>query len=248
MRASIAVLDISVLELDPGALFRLGDETLFLPAAVVELLETGVRALDTERARNLRTAAAFLESLLAGAESSDIESGIPIPGSPAGASRLFFPQDAPGGPKASHGDRVLAAARAARAQSPDSLVTVVSADAGLRVRARLSGLAARDSRRGQVLEDATLLYRGIEELPPDADISGANGSGSRDEMRVSVPRRPGWLPNQCLFREGTGAAELIVRKPQADGAWTRPARSFHPDAEPAYRVFFGVSGEADRFS
>ena len=234
--SSIAVLDLSVLEHDPGALFRLRDEALLIPAALVESLDTSARAPDTERSRNLRAAASHLESLLANAEPSDLESGIPVPGSPAGTRRLFFPGDDSGAPAANPGDRVLAVARAARTASPDALVTVVTADAGLRVRARLAGLAARDSRGGRVLEDAALLYRGIAELPPDAEISPPDGDENRVDLRVSVPHSPGWLPNQCLFREGSGAAELIVRESNRDGAQVRAARNFHPGAASVWGI------------
>ena len=236
MRARIAVLDLSVFEHDPGALFRLPDEALLVPAVVVESLDAGARALDPERSRNLRAAASYLESLLASAGTADLESGIPVPRSPAGTGRLFFPGDDPGGIGTGPGDRVLSVARAAKAASPDALVTVVTADAGLRVRARLAGLAARDSRGGRVLEDAALLYRGIAELPPDAEISHPDGDESRDDYRVSAPRSPGWLPNQCLFREGAGAAELIVREPDRNGARVRAAGNFHPGAASVWGI------------
>ena len=236
MRAKIAVLDISVLEHDPGALFRLRDEALLVPAAVVESLDTGARVVDAERSRNLRVAASYLESLLASAGSSDLESGIPVPASPDGTGRLFFPRDDPDAPAANPGDRVLAVARAARTASPDALVTVVTADAGLRVRARLAGLAARDSRGGRMPEDAALLYRGIAELPPDAEISHPDGEENRVDHRVSVPHSPGWLPNQCLFREGSGAAEFIVQEPDRNGAQVRAVRNFNPGAASVWGI------------
>ena len=225
---SIAVLDVTVFEHDPGALVRLHEEALIIPAAVVESLSGGARALDAERSRNLRAAAAQLEILLAGAGPADLEAGVPIPGSRPGTARLFFPRDDPGTPGSSPGDRVLAAARDVKSASPHALVTVITADPGLRVRARLAGLAARDSRGGRVPEDASLLYRGIAELPLDAEILHPEGNESRERIRVNVPHPPGWLPNQCLFREDAGAAELVVGEPDRNGARVREAQDFHP--------------------
>ena len=87
-----------------------------------------------------------------------------------------------------------------------------------------------------VPEEAALLYRGIAELPPDAEIARACGDENREDIRVSVPHSPGWLPNQCLFREGSGAAEFIVREPDRNGARVRAARSFHPGAASVWGI------------
>ena len=226
--ATIAVLDISVFEHDPGALFRLRDEALIVPAATVESLAPELRGLDAERSRNVRAAASYFEHLLAGAGPRDLEAGIPMPGPQGASSRLFFARDAPAAPATSLKARVLAVAHAAREASPGALVTVVTTDAGLRVRARLEGLAARDSREARALEDAALLYSGIAELPADATLTGACGDAEGEAWRVRVPRAPGWLPNQCLFREGAGAVELVVREAERNGATVRPARDFRP--------------------
>ena len=234
--ATIAVFDISVFEHDPGALFRSRDEALLIPEAVVESLDSGARVLDAERSRNLRSAASHLEGLLADAGPRDLEAGIPVPG-PFGASgRLFFPRDEASVLGESPKARVLAVARAAKEASPDALVSVVSADADLRVRARLAGLAARDSRGERVLEDAALLYRGIAALPPEATLSRSGGGGNGDDLRVRVPHAPEWLPNQCLFREGAEAGEFVVREPERRGATVRAARDFRPDAASVWGI------------
>ena len=228
--ATVAVFDTSVFEHDSGALFRFQDEALLIPQVVVESLDPGTRALDAERSRNLRAAASHLENLLAAADLRDLDAGIPVPGPSGASSRIFFPRDAAGTSEAGSKERVLAVARAASRASPDALVRVISADADLRLRARLEGLEARDSRGEGVLEDAALLYRGIAEIPAEAGISRSDGGGNGEEWRISVPHAPGWLPNQCLFRGGARALELIVREPEDNGASTREARDFRPGA------------------
>ena len=235
-RAGIAVLDTSVFEHDPGAMFRLREETLLVPPAVVESLDPESRALDTERARNLRIAAAYLEDLVAGARHHEIEAGIPIPGRSRGSGRLVFPRADGTNPDATRKSRILAAACAAKRATPDALVTVVSSDADLRLRARLAGLAARDCGGEQVLEDASLLYRGIAELPPEAEVFRPGDDPDDEAFCIRALRPPRLLPNQCLFREGPEPVELIVRGLEPDGARARAARNFRPDAESVWGI------------
>ena len=123
---------------------------------------------------------------------------------------------------------MLAAALAAKQSAPGALVTVVSTDADLRVRAKLAGLTARDSREERIIDDLGLLYRGIAELPADAEISGPDESGEGGTLEVRTSHPPAWLPNQCLFREGPEAAELVVLAPRPGGAKARAARDFRP--------------------
>ena len=234
--ARVAVLDTSVFEHDPGALFRLREETLLVPPAVVESLDPESRVLDTERARNLRTAAAYLEELAAGAGHLDVEAGLSIPGPPGGSNRLVFPREDAPGPGATRKSRVLAAACAARRASPDALVTVISTDADLRLRARLAGLSARDCREEQVLEDASLLYSGVAELPPEAEVTDRGGDPEDEGLRVRGTRPHRLLPNQCLFRDLPGPVELIVCGPAPDAARVRAARNFRPGAESVWGI------------
>ena len=225
--ATIAVLDVSLFEHDPGALFRLREDAILVPAAVVESLDTDGRGLDAERARNLRIAAGHLESLASGADPRDLESGIPLPGAAGSAQRLFFPrEEAPGAP-ATRKARVLGAARAAKRACPEALVRVVSNDADLRLRARLSGLSAQDGRSAVVIDDIGLLYGGIAELPPDTALSAPLEDGTRRlDEDAAGPHR--WLPNQCLFREGPEAVELIVCERQGAATRVRAAPDFRP--------------------
>ena len=234
--ARIVVLDTSVLEHDPGALFRFRDETLLVPAVLVESLDPGTRALDAERARNLRTAAGYLEDLMAGAGPADVRQGIVIPQRPGMSSRLFFQREEALPARAAPKARVLAAAHEAKQAEPDALVTVVSRDADLRIRARLAGFEAQDGRTGQARDDVDLLYRGIAELPLEATVSDAGGDGDGGGLRVGVPHPPRWLPNQCLFREGPEAAELIVREPEPGGARVRAARDFRRGAASVWGI------------
>ena len=232
----IAVLDTSVFEHDPGALFRFRDEVLIIPAAVVESLDPDAPTLDAERSRNLRAAASYLENLLTGVGPRGIEAGVPVPGLPGVSTRLFFPRDEPAAPGTTRKARVLAVALAAKTASPDTLVTLVSTDADLRVQARLAGLAARDSRGESVLEDSALLYCGIDEIPAEAVFSRPREDQTGEEFRVSVARPPRWLPNQCLFREDAEAAEFVVREPEPNGARVRAARDFRPGAASVWGV------------
>ena len=234
--AKIVVLDTSILEHDPGVVFRFPDETLLIPAAVVESLDPAGRALSPGNALNLRAAAGYLEDLMEGAAAPDPETGVPVPGRRDASGRISFQhEEAPGG-NAGAKERVLAAARTVQEQHPDTRVTLLSADAGLRVRARLLGIAVQDGRADRRPEAGGPLYRGVAELAQDAALSGAARPGEAGRLRTPGDRPPPWLPNQCLFRERPSPADLVVREVEPGGARVQAARDFREGARSVWGI------------
>ena len=234
--AKIVVLDTSILEQDPTVLLRFQDEALLIPAVVTESLDPAGRALRAESALNLRTAAGYLEGLMESTGTPDPESGIALPGRPGTSGRLFFQCEETLSRNASTTERILAAARSAKERQPGALVTLLSADAGLRVRARLAGIAVQDGPADQGPEDTDLPYRGVAELSADAILSGAARPGDRGQLRVPDPHPPPWLPNQCLFRGPPAPVELIVQEVEPGGARVQAAWNFREGAAPVWGI------------
>ena len=234
--AKTIVLDTSILEQDPGVLFRFPDETLLIPAVVVESLDPEGRTLAPGSARNLRTAAGYLEDLMEGAAGAGPEREVAVPGRPDAAGRIVFQHEEALAGNAGAKERVLAAVRSAQERHPGTRVVLLSADAGLRVRARLAGIAVQDGRADRSPDAAALLYRGVAELPRDAALSDAVRPGDAGRLRTPGDHPPPWLPNQCLFRGPPSPADLIVREVEPGGARVRAARDFREGATPVWGI------------
>ena len=103
------------------------------------------------------------------------------------------------------------------------MVILVSKDINLRIKAALLGIRAEDYSTDQVLDDLSLLYSGMVDLPEnfweqhskDVDSWQANG---RTFYRVQGPGVAGWYPNQCVYLPGEGGLEAMVRRAEGDSA------------------------------
>jgi PhoH-like ATPase len=239
----IFVLDTNVLMHDPTAIFRFEEHDVFIPMTVLEELDAGKKGL-SEAARNVRQVSRFLDELMAGASKQQIDRGLELP--PAKApngrkkpphGRLFFqtrqlasglPDTLPG-----HGadNAILANTAALQREHPKALVTLVSKDINLRIKAAIIGIHAEDYYNDRTIEDADLLYTGVEELPANFWDRAGRHLESWHEQGRSFYRVRGravarWAPNQFVFQAGAQGLEAIVRRVEGDSAVLEVVRDY----------------------
>ena len=230
------VLDTNVLMHDPTAIFRFKEHDIFLPMIVLEELDRGKKGT-SEVARNVRQVSRFLDDLMSGATKEEIDNGLELPswrradenGEETAQGRLFFqteqlphtlPDSLPGN---TADNTILGTALALRKVHPEKPVTLVSKDINLRIKASVIGLKSEDYHNDQVLDDVDLLYKGHAELPSDFWETHSKDVESWQEeghtfYRVSGPDTNQWHVGQCLFMEGEGGIEAIVREKVDDDA------------------------------
>jgi len=223
------VLDTNVLMHDPSCIFRFKEHDIFLPMVVLEELDQGKKGM-SEVARNVRQATRFLDQLLCQSDKDEIDAGLPLgPVSTAGgglvvpaAGRLYFqtrpmdlrlPESLPGS-GADH--NILGTARALHDLRPDRQVIIVSKDINLRIKAAVLGIPAEDYSNDQVLDDASLLYTGVERLPEDFWERHSKSMDSwkeegRTYYRISGPDLDDWYPGACIYSVDDSGFEAIVR-------------------------------------
>jgi PhoH-like ATPase len=228
----VFVLDTNVLMHDPTAIFRFDEHDVYIPMTVLEELDSGKKGL-SEAARNVRQVSRFLDELMATADKSNIEAGIELPSGKyingakkQVAGRLFFqtkvlsgglPDTLPG-----HGadNAILGQTLALQKELPDARVTLVSKDINLRIKASIIGVHAEDYYNDKTIEDADLLYTGLQELPANFwDKHGKNMHSwqeqARTYYRVHGPMVRDWHINQFVYEPESNGLEAIVR--QIDG-------------------------------
>lgn len=242
------VLDTNVLMHDPTALFRFQEHDVYLPMVVLEELDAAKKGT-SEIARNVREVSRILDEMVRDADEAAIGRGIPLPGPVSGAPAgcLFFqtrsfsdllPQALPGS-KPDNG--ILNVARALDREHPGRAVVIVSKDINLRIKARALGILAEDYRDDVVLDDVSLLYPGVYEMPPgDWDACIAAGDARRDEgWSVDVAGTTGftaWFPNQCLHPGGDAGAGVVVRRIENGYAVIEPVRDYRAGRDSVWGV------------
>jgi PhoH-like ATPase len=222
----LLVLDTNVLMHDPTALFRFQEHDIFLPMVVLEELDHSKKGV-SEVARNVRQVSRFIDELTQDATHAEITQGLPLTAPSMAdstlqaAGRLFFqtramvvhlPDSLPG---STPDNNILATTLALKTEQPDANITLVSKDINLRIKAAVLGLHAEDYFNDQVLDDVSLLYSGMAELPEDfweshgREMESWQESG-RTYYRVTGPLVMQWQPNQFLYRDGDNAVQAIV--------------------------------------
>ena len=233
-KSCLFVLDTNVLMHDPTCIFRFKEHDIYLPMVVLEELDQGKKGM-SEVARNVRQATRFLDQLLCNADKGEIDAGLPIgPVSTTGgliappAGRLFFqtqpmdlrlPEALPG---SGADNNILGTARALHDCRPDRQVIIVSKDINLRIKAAVLGIPAEDYSNDQVLEDAALLYTGVERLPPNFWEQHSKSIDSWKEegrtfYRINGPDVANWYPSQCIYSGAEDKFEAIVREKPTEG-------------------------------
>jgi len=244
-RRRIFVLDTNVLMHDPTAIFRFEEHDIYIPMIVLEELDAGKKGV-SEAARNVRQVSRFLDELMAGATKSQIDHGLELPtakltGHNAGkrrpTGRLFFqtrqlstglPDTLPG-----HGadNAILTQTLALQQEFPEARVTLVSKDINLRIKAAIIGVHAEDYYSDKTIEDADLLFTGMQELP--ANFWERHGRGmhswqehSRTYYRIQGPLARRWYRNQFVYQRETSGFEAIVREVGPKSAVLELVRDF----------------------
>ena len=229
------ILDTNVLMHDPTALFRFQEHDVYLPMIVLEEMDAGKKGV-SEVARNVRQVSRFLDQLMSGATADNIEQGIPL--STRGViegledteyGRLFFqtrtlsttlPDALPG---SKPDNNILGTALALQNEHPDLVVTLVSKDINLRIKATVLGIHAEDYFNDRVLEDVNLLYPGISELPEDfwsehGDTLESWQKEGRNFYRMHGPLVEKWNINECVYLPEEQGFEALVRERDGETA------------------------------
>jgi len=225
----VFVLDTNVLMHDPAAVFRFEEHDIVIPMIVLEELDAGKKGV-SEAARNVRQVSRFLDELMTDVTKAQIDRGIELPaakyvngGKKPPSGRLFFqtkqltaglPDNLP-----SHNadNSILAYTLALQKQQPRNRVTLVSKDINLRIKAAIIGVQAEDYYSDKTIEDADLLYTGMQELPANFwERTGRNLESWHEQGRTFYRVRgkvaADWAPNQFVFQSGAHGIEALVRR------------------------------------
>jgi PhoH-like ATPase len=232
------VLDTNVLMHDPSAIFRFQEHDIFVPMVVLEELDAAKKGL-SEVARNARHVSRLLDSLIGEADQDSILAGLPLPsgGGNGNPGRVFFqtedarhalPTSLPGG---NPDNSILSVAIALQQARPDTSTVLVSKDINLRIKARVLGIRAEDYLDDMVLDDASLLYNGMTELPRSlldglACESAKWQQSGRTYVKVDETQARAWSPNQCLYVPDSGKLDVIFRDLGEGGTAIEPVRDF----------------------
>lgn len=237
------ILDTNVLMHDPSALFRFMEHDIYLPMVVLEELDNHKKGL-SDTARNVRQANRYLDQLITHSNASQMFTGIPLSHIkdfsekkelPIGC--LFFqneelpmllPKNIPG-TKADNS--ILATALALSAKQPECSITVVSKDINLRIKAAVLGIHAEDYFNDKVMDDTTVMYKGLDALPNDFwETHGRQLESWQKEERtyykISGPQTQQWTPNHCLVSQDDTGFEAIVRQVEGDCAYIEYAKDY----------------------
>ena len=226
----IYVLDTNVLMHDPTALFRFEEHDVFIPMTVLEELDAAKKGT-SETSRNARQVSRFLNELMLAANGRPIEEGVELRlpqglqlsrrGKPGG---LYFLTTAHvvADKRSSHtlpDNLILAAVVAVRDARPRERVVLVSKDINLRIKAKIYGIPAEDYENDRALDDFSLLYNGVTQLPADFwdRHSELRSWSERGHTFYELRRRKGedWHPNENLYLAGDDEVEMRVL--QVDG-------------------------------
>ncbi|MGQ3891606.1 PhoH family protein [Legionella sp. CNM-4043-24] len=239
-RPKLFILDTNIMMSDPSAIYRFEENDVYLPMVVLEELDSHKTGL-SEIARNVRQTNRMLDELMSGASHEQIVAGLPIPGiyktdKAKSTGRLFFQTDdfeeinvsSLPGHKADN--TILATALGLQKKLPERSIIIISKDINLRIKAGILGIAAEDYYNDQVVDDVSLLHRGLHVLENnfwDTHSKDMNAwqEGGRTFYKITGPLIKHWNPNDCLCTEDN-QFQAIVKKISTDHAIVQIARDF----------------------
>jgi PhoH-like ATPase len=246
------VLDTNVLMHDPTAIFRFEEHDIYLPMVVLEELDANKKGL-SEASRNARQVSRFLDDMMRGVTKEQIDDGIAIPsglngnhGKKPSSGRLFFqttelagglPEGLPGGSD----NLILGQTLSLQRQEPRTRVALVTKDINLRIKAAILGVHAEDYYSDKTIEDADVLYTGVETLPGDfwerhgRDMRSWK-DGERTWYQVSGPAAAGWRPNLFVYEDSPHGIEAVVRETDGESAKLELARDFRSERHSVWGV------------
>ncbi len=252
-KSNLFVLDTNVLMHDPAALFRFEEHDVYLPMMVLEELDAAKKGL-SEVARNARQASRFLDDLIGDADRKKIEAGLPLPGFEQGkeelmsSGRLFLQtsqssDQLPGINGNLPDNKILSTTVALEKKYPAKKITLVSKDINLRIKARVVGISAEDYYSDKTLDDATLLYPGIEELAADFWETHSKDLECHKESEKTLYSLKGqsaenYYPNQCLFMAGDSDKpfEAIVTELEGETIHFRHAKDYRSESHAIWGI------------
>ncbi len=225
----IYVLDTNVLMHDPTALFRFEEHDVFIPMTVLEELDAAKKGA-SETSRNARQVSRFLNELMVSANGRPIDEGIELR-MPQGLQldrkakpgRLYFQTTAhvaadKRSTQTLPDNLILAAIVTLRQARPRVPVVLVSKDINLRIKAKIHAIAAEDYENDRALDDFSLLYNGVRELPAQFwnRHPELRSWSERGHTFYEVRRRKeeDWYPNENLFLSGDDDVEMRVLRVQ----------------------------------
>lgn len=246
------VLDTNVLMHDPAALFRFQEHDIFIPMVVLEELDASKKGI-SEVSRNTRQVSRFLDELINDEDSDAIENGLALNkiqfsnGSFTAQGRLFLqtqilanelPSSLPG---KNADNTILSITLSLRGQHPDKVVTLVSKDINLRIKARVLGIHTEDYYNDKVLDDANLLYKGIDVLPDNFwDKNASNLSSwqkdSHTYYKFSTATLAECYPQQCLYSDEVEGFEALVKETNATETTLQVANDYRRDNKKAWGI------------
>lgn len=229
------VLDTNVLMHDPTSIFRFAEHNVYIPMVVLEELDGGKKGL-SEVARNVRQVSRYFDELMQSATDDEIHMGLPLGNSPylpveeRTDGRLFF-QTAdvktdklpPGMVSSKVDNTIVNIALALQQDNKEKLVTLVSKDINMRIKAKILGVHAEDYFNDQVLDDIESLYTGQSILPEnfweshDKEMKSWKEDG-RTFYQVSGPLIKSWVANQFVHMDDGSNFAAIVRETDGQSA------------------------------
>jgi PhoH-like ATPase len=246
------VLDTNVLMHDPTAIFRFEEHDIYLPMVVIEELDANKKGL-SEASRNARQVSRFLDDMMRGVTKDQIDAGLTISpgysgnhGKRPSSGRLFFqthelagglPEGLPG---AGADNLILGQTLSLQRQLPQARIALVSKDINLRIKAAVLGVHAEDYYSDKTIEDADVLYKGVEELPADFwDRHGQDMRSWKDGERTWYqvgPAAPSWKPNLFVHEASPQGIEAIIRSITGDSATLELARDFRSERHSVWGI------------
>ncbi|MEO7773936.1 MAG: PhoH family protein [Steroidobacteraceae bacterium] len=252
------VLDTNVLMHDPTAIFRFQEHDIYLPMVVLEELDHNKKGV-SEPSRNVRQVSRFLDDLMRNATKADIDAGLQIPSALDGGAtsnkteqapasgRLFFQTRALNGqlpeglPGHEPDNSILQQTLALQNELRDRRVVLVSKDINLRIKAAIVGVHAEDYNSDKTIEDADLLYTGIEALPANfweqhgADMRSWK-QGDRTWYEIKGPAVSEWRRNEFVYEETEQGIEAMVRETSGELAKLELVRDFRGERHSVWGI------------
>ncbi len=250
--ARLFVLDTNVLMHDPASLFRFQEHDVFIPMVVLEELDAAKKGV-SEVARNVRQVSRFIDEIINDANTDEIDNGLELNsartlnGHAKPCGRLYLqtqilpdslPETLPG---KNADNSILGTTLSLQKKYLDKVVTLISKDINLRIKARIVGIHTEDYTSDQVLEDADLLYTGINELPANFwDAKSEALTSWQEDMRTlyEIKGQPleECYPHQGLYTdEGTGF-EALVKKTSKEKTTLVHAINYKKDNQAVWGV------------
>jgi PhoH-like ATPase len=248
----IFVLDTNVLMHDPASLFRFQEHDVFIPMVVLEELDSNKKGV-SEVARNVRQVSRFIDEIINEAGSDDIDNGLALNSArqlndqqvPEG--RLFLqtqilPDSLPESLPGKNADNsILGITLSLQKKYPDKIVTLISKDINLRIKAHVVGIHTEDYTSDQVLDDADLLYTGINELPENFwDAKSEALTSWQEDMRTlyEIKGQPleECYPHQSLYSDEGSGFEALVKKTDKEKTTLVHAIDYRKDSHAVWGV------------